>query len=83
MKIPDPRCTPCSGNGRDEPADYVAAQSTDQGKTIHWEIICAHHMDGWNDGGDWKAPVYPISPTRIAHRLTLSEPARNRKGKEA
>ena len=44
------------------PAAYVAAQSTDQGKTITWKLICAGHRQGWNDGGDWAAPVLMLEP---------------------
>jgi hypothetical protein len=48
-----PTCTYCH-----TPATRLAAQSIDQGVTVDWVPICDHHADGWNDGGDWDAPVY-------------------------
>ncbi len=52
---PAPACVVC-----DSAASYVAAQSTDQGETVTWVLICQDHRDGWNEGGDWTAPVYRL-----------------------
>lgn len=43
-------------------ATFLAAQSTDQGETARWLPVCAAHVAGWNDGGDWDAPVYELVP---------------------
>ena len=42
-------------------AEWLAAQSIDQGKNIRWIPICDLHADGWNDGKDWQAPLYMIN----------------------
>ena len=42
-------------------ATYIAAQSVDSGVTVDWKPICASHRDGWNEGGDWQAPVLKIA----------------------
>ena len=56
-----PACELCLSNAGDTtPATHVAAQSSDQGQTVHWLVICDTHRDGWNDGGDWDAPVFAI-----------------------
>lgn len=55
-KTLSPKCTYC-----DNPAAYVAAQSMDQGKTVTWMFVCPPHVDGWNDGGDWNAPVLTLA----------------------
>lgn len=40
-------------------AQFVAAQSESAGKnSVTWRLICVYHRDGWNDGGDWIAPIY-------------------------
>lgn len=44
------------------PAEFLAAQSSDQGKTRSWVRICRTHREGWNDAGDWAAPVYRLDP---------------------
>ena len=61
-----PHCIFCEANqGIATPARFVAAQSEDQGETVRWVLICTDHADGWNDGGDWTAPMYEIgSPDR-------------------
>ena len=61
-KPPLPKCEICAGTGVDPvcTAGYVAAQSPDQGKTVAWRLICKFHADGWNEGGDWNAPMYKI-----------------------
>lgn len=60
-KIRRPCCQPCkAGDGVSVPATYLAAQSSNAGKTVHWVRICDDHRDGWNDGGDWEAPIYPL-----------------------
>lgn len=43
-------------------ADFIAAQSVDAGKTVTWVCVCHALTQGWNEGGDWTAPVF-----RIAH----------------
>ena len=45
-------------------AEFIAAQSTDQGRTVTWVCVCAGHACGWNDGGDWDAPVFRIASNR-------------------
>lgn len=56
-----PRCSICWENwGRSQPAHYLAAQSSNQGKTVVWVKICAVHRMDWNAGGDWPAPIYPL-----------------------
>ena len=63
--MPRPHCAFCESNhGVTAPARFVAAQSEDQGETIKWVLICTDHADGWNDGGDWNAPMYEIGPSR-------------------
>ncbi len=42
-------------------AVFVGAQSEDQGKTVEWFPLCRDHADGWNEGGDWEAPVVTVS----------------------
>jgi hypothetical protein len=60
---PVPLCVFCSHNhGIDAPAEFVAAQSTDAGATVEWVLICGDHREGWNSGGDWRAPCYRILP---------------------
>lgn len=27
---------------------------------MSWVSICATHADGWNDGGDWAAPMFVL-----------------------
>jgi hypothetical protein len=39
---------------------YVAASSDDGGATYNWLIVCEFHRDGWNDDGDWQAPIYAL-----------------------
>lgn len=56
-----PRCAVCrSMDGSVTPANFLAASSSDEGKTIKWMTICNFHRHGWNDDGDWSAPVYPL-----------------------
>lgn len=51
-------CEICRNNlGVERPAMFRAAQSTDQGQNRTSVLICEDHADGWNDGGDWDAPV--------------------------
>lgn len=53
-------------------AAYFAAQSIDQGKTVTWAPTCKFHVHGWNDGGDWEAPIFAIGePLGAVH---LSKP---------
>lgn len=54
-------CTFCRENSdREAPATHIGAQSTDGGATVTWTPICGTHADGWNDGGDWRAPVFRL-----------------------
>ena len=56
------------------PAEFAAAQSTDQGQTIDWQLICEDHAHTWNDGSDWEAPVYWIVlGAQLDHDETISE----------
>lgn len=55
MKKEKFRCEFCGG-----PVVFVAAQSVDAGKTVTWHLICSDHRDGWNEGGDWVAPIFKI-----------------------
>lgn len=58
-----PRCEVCwRSHGMRAPAEFLAAQSSDQGKTRSWVRICRTHREGWNDAGDWAAPVYRLDP---------------------
>lgn len=57
-----PICVICEINsGVIAPAKFVAAQSENCGETVDWVLICADHANGWNEGGDWAAPMYTIS----------------------
>lgn len=53
-------------------ATKFGAQSTDLGKTIDWVPICDGHANGWNEGGDWIAPVVPIEP--VSKELKILDP---------
>jgi hypothetical protein len=54
-------CLLCEANqGIHRPARFTAAQSRDKGHTVAWFPICEGHADGWNEGGDWNAPVIPL-----------------------
>lgn len=53
------------------PAMFIAAQSEDAGRTVDWVLICVYHADGWNDGGDWNAPVIPLAAPQMAEALRL------------
>lgn len=53
-------CWICRDSGMQTPAVFKAAQSSDAGKTVTWGFICELHATGWNDGGDWNAPVVRI-----------------------
>jgi hypothetical protein len=56
-----PLCFLCKENYCIErQAEFFAAQSVDQGTTIEWFPICQGHADGWNEGGDWHAPVFRL-----------------------
>lgn len=58
-----PRCYFCwHTHGRRVDAGYLAAQSSNGGKTLVWRKICKDHLEGWNEGGDWQAPVYALTP---------------------
>ena len=60
-KVRQPRCKVCwKSDGLWSAAHYLAAQSSDGGHTVSWVTICHAHRGGWNDGGDWQAPVYPL-----------------------
>ena len=60
---PHPKCIFCTQNGYNHAASYLAAQSEDRGETVGWVPICTDHADGWNDGGDWTAPMYSLVAT--------------------
>jgi len=49
-------CQFCAGR-----PTHVAAQSTDGGVTVTLVLVCDAHAEGWNEGGDWEAPIYPLS----------------------
>lgn len=53
-------CEICKQWGYRGVAKYRAAQSIDQGKTVTWVYVCGGYVVGWNDGGDWDAPIVPI-----------------------
>lgn len=55
-----PPCKFCPQNGIKRAATFVAAQSTDRGKTVDWVLICVDHADGWNEGSDWTAPMFAL-----------------------
>lgn len=56
-----PYCMFCRQNGHDEvPATLLGAQSEDRGRTVSWVAICDTHADGWNEGGDWEAPLFVL-----------------------
>ncbi len=55
-----PRCQVC----KKRDASFLAGSSSNQGKKIRWNRICSHCIHGWNEGGDWIAPIYPIGPGR-------------------
>lgn len=58
---PHPTCHFCRVNqGQQVRAEFLAAQSADRGATVTWVAICAPHAYGWNDGGDWVAPIFAI-----------------------
>lgn len=53
-----PRCDFCDDPKR--AAYYLAAQSVNQGRTTTWGLVCENHIQGWNDGGDWDAPIFRL-----------------------
>lgn len=57
-----PNCIFCNQNGVRTRATAFGAQSTDCGKTVTWAPICDGHANGWNEGGDWDAPIIQIKP---------------------
>ena len=55
-------CQACKDSaGESVEAEYLAAQSSDEGKIVSWVLICSGHAQGWNDGGDWVAPCIPLA----------------------
>lgn len=62
---PKPSCSFCG-----DPAKYLAAQSTNAGKTIKWVYACKAHMWRWNEGSDWEAPVYQMIDKTREHPKT-------------
>lgn len=50
-------CPFCKQDGIKTPSAYKAEQSSDQGKTRTVVYPCDGHGAGWNDGGDWNAPI--------------------------
>jgi hypothetical protein len=64
-------CRFCWANqGASRKATHIAAQSHNEGITITWVPICASEIKGWNDGGDWKAPIYQLGQL-VPHKETL------------
>ena len=55
-------------------ATHIAAQSEDQGVTVTFVPICADEVPGWNEGGDWDAPVFELG-SRVPHGKTLGAAA--------
>lgn len=52
--VEDPECHLCLVNqGEHVPAYALAPQSTDQGQTITWVLVCEAHGSGWWEGCDW------------------------------
>lgn len=47
------KCKACEENGYTKQAVVLAAQSTDQGKTVTMTLACKDHYDYWWDGADW------------------------------
>lgn len=70
MPAPVPHCIFCAEDGVKTPAAFLAAQSVDAGATVEWVLICRAHGAGWNDGGDWQAPIYRIGKVAVG-RLEL------------
>ncbi len=76
-----PKCAVCAGDGVSRNATHVGAQSVDSGKTVTWQLVCAPHVDGWNDQGDWMAPCYliggvggvPYTCTHVPDRLSARQ----------
>lgn len=60
MRKPSPECVFCYDPNK---ANYVAAQSADQGKTIKWLFVCQRHVVNWVEDSDWPAPVYKLAYT--------------------
>lgn len=60
LQTPGPICQFCQDAGILRNAMYVAAQSIDGGRSISWCFTCDDHTQGWNDGGDWSAPIYRL-----------------------
>lgn len=57
-----PACELCRANlGEKVRAQFIAAQSTDGGWTVKWIMVCEDHRAGWNDGGDWTAPIFRLA----------------------
>lgn len=52
-------CLACLNNGVTHTAQFLAAQWS--GGPVTWMPVCASHAWGWNAGGDWDAPVVPLS----------------------
>jgi hypothetical protein len=42
------------------PATHVTAQSSDEGVTRTWVLVCVGHAEDWNDGHGWIAPVFKL-----------------------
>jgi hypothetical protein len=51
-------------------ATHVAAQSSDAGNTIDVVFICKDEVKGWNEGGDWKAPIFELGK-QVPYKATL------------
>lgn len=42
------------------PAEFLAPQSTDQGRTVTWKWVCDFHARGWWCGADWRGPIFRL-----------------------
>jgi hypothetical protein len=42
------------------PATHVTAQSSDEGRTRTWVLVCEGHAEDWNNDDKWTAPVFKL-----------------------
>lgn len=50
------------------PAEFLVASSSKRGAegSVAWAPACSECLDGWNDSGDWPAPMIRLGENVVA-----------------